>query len=225
VILYTFSGPRGRVVMDSWDGWQMAWNRYMVRHGYLVLAVDVRGSGGYGHLFEEYIHYRFGAQETVDLREVVSFLRRQTYVDAERLGIWGCDYGGHTVVHAMLEFSHGFKAGFADSPITEWGSYDAYFTERYLGFPRKRATEYQDSSALEHARGITGELLVASSADNLEIGPAHLAALQKAMKEAKPATVGKRFRVLNLERADYRTNATRLAGLMEAMSEFFEHTL
>lgn len=225
VILYTFSGPRGRVVMDGWDGWQMAWNRYMVRQGYLVLAVDVRGSGGYGHLFEEYIHYRFGAQEMVDLREVVSFLRRQTYADADRLGIWGCDYGGHTVVHAMLEFPHGFKAGFADSPITEWGSYDAYFTERYLGLPRKRFNEYQDSSALEHARGITGELLVAASADNLEIRPVHLAALQEAMKEAKPATVGKRLHVLKLEGADYRENASRLAVLMEAMTEFFEHKL
>jgi dipeptidyl-peptidase-4 len=225
VILYTFSGPRARVVMDGWDGWQMAWNRFMVRHGYLVLAVDVRGSGGYGHLFEEYIHYRFGAQETSDLREVVSFLRRQTYADASRLGIWGCDYGGHTVVHAMLEFPHGFKAGFADSPITEWGSYDAYFTERYLGLPGKRITEYQDSSALEQARRITGDLLVAASADNLEIRPAHLAALQDAMKEAKPATVGKRLHVLNLEGADYRTNARRLSVLMGAMTEFFEHYL
>jgi dipeptidyl-peptidase-4 len=225
VILYTFSGPHGRVVMDSWDGWQMAWNRYMVRRGYLVLAVDVRGSGGYGHLFEEYIHYRFGAQETVDLREVVSFLRRQTYADADRLGIWGCDYGGHTVVHAMLEFAHGFKAGFADSPITEWASYDAYFTERYLGLPGKRITEYQDSSALEHANDMTGELLVASSAHNLEIRPAHQAALEEAMNEAKPAAVGKRFHVLNLEGADYRTNAARLSGLMAAMTEFFEHHL
>jgi dipeptidyl-peptidase-4 len=203
----------------------MAWNRYMVRHGYLVLAVDVRGSGGYGHLFEEYIHYRFGAQETVDLREVVSFLRRQTYADADRLGIWGCDYGGHTVVHAMLEFSDGFKAGFADAPITEWGSYDAYFTERYLGLPGKRITEYQDSSALEHANDMTGELLVASSAHNLEIRPAHQAALEEAMNEAKPAAVGKRFHVLNLEGADYRTNAARLSGLMAAMTEFFEHHL
>ncbi len=225
LILYTFSGPRGRVVMDGWGGWQMAWNRYMARRGYLVLAVDVRGSGGYGHLFEEYIHYRFGAQETSDLREVVSFLRRQTYVDPERLGIWGCDYGGHTVVHAMLEFSHGFKAGFADSPITDWGSSDAYFTERYLGLPRKRITEYQDSSALEHAKGMTGELLVAASADNPEIRPRHLAALQEALKEAKPATVGKRLHVLNLEGANYRTNAAQLSLLMEAMTEFFEDYL
>lgn len=48
VILYTFAGPQGRVVQDAWSGWQMAWNRHMVSQGYLVLAVDVRGSGDTG---------------------------------------------------------------------------------------------------------------------------------------------------------------------------------
>jgi dipeptidyl-peptidase-4 len=225
VILYTFSGPRGRVVADSWDGWQMVWNRYMVSEGYLVVAVDVRGSGGYGHLFEEYIHYRFGAQETVDLREVLSFLKRQSYVDPERFGIWGCDYGAHTVVHAMLEYPHGFKAGFADSPITDWSGYDAYFTERYLGLPAKHKTEYDDSAALEHARRTTGDLLVAASPGNPIIRADQLAALEKAMKEAKHGAVANRLHVLNLADPAYRRQASGLTTLYSAMTEFFEHTL
>jgi dipeptidyl-peptidase-4 len=214
VIVYTFSGPHGRVVSDSWGGWEMAWNRLMVRKGYLVLAVDVRGSGGYSHLYEEYIHYRFGAQETADLREVVSFLRRQSYVDGERLGIWGRDYGGHTVVHAMFEFPHGFKAGFADSPITDWHEASAYFAERYLGLPAQRHTEYDDSSALENARRMTGELMVAARP-----GDAQLEALQKEMDEPKQAVVAKRFHVFAL------TDAGGLAAMEKAMTEFFEHTL
>jgi len=225
VILYTFSGPRGRVVTDSWDGWQMAWNRFMVSKGYLVVAVDVRGSGGYGHLFEEYIHYRFGAQETVDLREVLSFLKLQPYVDPLRFGIWGCDYGAHTVVHAMLEYPHGFKAGFADSPITDWSQYDAYFTERYLGLPARRKTEYEDSSALEHAARTTGDLLAAFSPDNPIIRADHMEALQKAMKEAKHGAVANRLHVVNIPHPAYRDNPTALAMLLSAMSEFFEHTL
>lgn len=227
VILYTFSGPRERVVADSWGGWQMAWNRYMVGKGYLVLAVDTRGSAGYGHLFEEYIHYRFGAQETADLREVVDFLRRQSYVDPHRIGIWGCDYGAHTVVHAMLEFPNGFKAGFADSPITDWRQHNAYFTERYLGLPARHVTEYDDSSPLENARRITGTLLAAASSGNLLIRPAHLAALQEAMNKAKakhPA-IADRLRVLNLPAADYREKPDELAALLAAMTAFFEQTL
>ncbi len=225
VILYTFSGPRGHVVADSWDGWQMAWNRYMVRKGFLVLAVDVRGSGGYSHLFEEYIHYRLGAQEMADLREVVSYLRRQTYIDAERLGIWGCDYGAHTVIHAMLEFPGGFKAGFADSPIVDWRQYDAYFAERYLGLPHHRKNEYDDSSALESARRITGDLLVAATPSNFIISPAHLQALQTAMAEARQGAVAKRLRVVTMKDVAYRSRPNQLVVLWTAMTEFFDEKL
>ncbi len=218
VILYTFSGPRGRVVEDSWDGWQMEWNRSMVRKGYLVLAVDVRGSAGYGHLFEEYIHYRFGAQETADLREVASYLRRQTYVDGTRLGIWGCDYGAHTVVHAMWQFPGGFKAGFADSPIADWTKYDAYFAERYLGLPAKRINEYDDSTALHDARRMTGTLMVAAGEANLLIRHEHAEALQKAITNVKKnPEVAKRF-FLAPRPGDEKQ-------LMQQMTDFFKQNL
>lgn len=226
LILYTFSGPRGRVVEDSWDGWQMAWNRYMVRKGFLVMAVDVRGSGGYGHLFEEYIHYRFGAQETADLREVVSYLRRQSYVDGARLGIWGCDYGAHTVVHAMLQFPGGFKAGVADSPIIEWTEFDAYFTERYLGLPARRITEYDDSTALDDAARMTGTLLVLGSDKNPWIRAGQVAALQKAFAEVKRnKEVIKRLQVGNVADVDYREHPAELSKVMQRMAEFFEGAL
>ncbi len=219
IILYTFSGPNGRVVSDSWGGWQMAWNRSMVRRGFLVLAVDVRGSGGYSHLFEEYIHYRFGAQENADLREVVSFLRIQTYVDPHRIGIWGCAYGAHTVVHAMFEFPHGFAAGFADSPITDWHQYNAYFTERYLGLPARHVTEYDDSSALENAKRLTGHLLVAAYPNDPIILPAQLAALQDAVLEVKQGALAKQFQVFTPATGNAR------ASLLQAMTDFFEHNL
>ncbi len=227
VIFYTFSGPRGRVVEDAWGGWQMAWNRYMVGRGYLVLAVDTRGSGGYGHLFEEYLHYRLGAQELADLREVVSFLQRQPFVDAQRLGIWGCDYGAHTVVHAMLEFPKGFKAGFADSPITDWRRYDAYFAERYLGLPHGRFTEYEDSSPLENAKRTTGQLFVADSPANRMIRHQQGEALQDAFRQAKSKStpMASHLQVLHIPDSDYREDPHKLAELLTAMTAFFDQHL
>ena len=226
VILYTFAGPGGRVVSDCWGGWQMAWNRYLVDKGYLVLAVDVRGSGGYGHLFEEYIHYRFGAQEVADLREVLGFLRRQTYVDGSRLGIWGCDYGAHIVVHAMLQFPGGFRAGIADSPIVDWTGYDAYFTERYLGLPTTRFNEYRASTVLDDAGLMTGTLMVVSSAGNPMIRKGQVEALQGALSQAKKKeTAIARLHLVDETDANYREDADELAKLLERMTEFFDRTL
>jgi len=36
-----------------------------------------------------------------------------SYVDANRIGIWGWSYGGHMTLHAMFEAGDDFKAGFA----------------------------------------------------------------------------------------------------------------
>ena len=72
------------------------------------------------------------------------FFRTKPYIDPQRFGIWGCDYGAHTAVHAMLEFPNGFEARFADAPITDWHKYNAYFAERYLGLPKQRPREYDD---------------------------------------------------------------------------------
>jgi dipeptidyl-peptidase-4 len=186
----------------------------------MVIAVDARGSGGYGHYFEEYIHYRMGAQELADLREVFAYLSRLPYVDPKRIGIWGCDYGAHIVIHAMLEFPNGFAAGFADSPITNWNIYNAYFIERYLGLPAHRYVEYDDSSPLGGARRLQGKLLVASSpADNF-IKPDQLAALQKALDKAK-----KPLEILSFPNPDYRSDAASLTKLMNRMADFFTSSL
>ena len=225
VIVYTFAGPQGRVAQDAWSGWQMVWNRHMVSQGYLVLAVDVRGSGGYGHRFEEPMHYQFGAQGIADLREVVSFLRQQSYVDPARLGIWGSDFGGYTAVQAMLAFPGGFKAGFADSPITEWRDYNAYFTERYLGLPQSRVTEYDSSSPFDNSRRLTGTLLVASSADHPLTSPLHIEKLRKAMGALKNPDVVKRLQVLNLANGYRDGNDAELARLMTTLTQFFKDTL
>ena len=217
IILYVFAGPEGNVAKDEWDGWQMQWNRSMTKLGFLVLAVDVRGSGGYGHLFEEYIHYRLGAQETADLREVVSYLHQLKFVDGDRIGIWGRDYGAHTVVHAMWEFPGGFKAGFADSPIADWKTYDAYFTERYLGLPSTRFNEYKDSSPVSNARRMTGTLMVTTDPHSMFIHSDHLAALQKAIAGVKNPQVPKRFHVVPYPAS--------IELLKEQLTEFFKSTL
>jgi dipeptidyl-peptidase-4 len=186
-----------------------------------VLAVDVRGPGGYGHLFEEPIHHRFGAQETGDIREVADFLKRQPFVDGSRLGIWGCDYGAHTTVHAMLTMPGLFRAGFADSPITDWQAYNAYFAERYLGLPRKRSSEYDDSSPLDSAKRLTGKLLVAASPNNPLIREEHVAALREVIAKVKNPDVPKRLEILTMAAAGYREDPDALAKILERVTQFF----
>ncbi len=161
VLVYTYGGPHAQVVLKVWSGNTLLWHQMMAQKGFVIFALDNRGSAGRGHLFEEPIHYRFGAQELSDQRDGVEWLKEQPYVDGTRIGIWGWSYGGHMTLHAMFDMPGVFKAGFAGGPVTNWRYYDTIYTERYLGLIPQREHSYDESSPIENARNLKGKLLVA----------------------------------------------------------------
>ena len=162
VIVYTYGGPHAQVVRNAWGGANFLWHEMMAQNGFLIFAVDNRGSSGRGHLFEEPIHYRLGAQELSDQRDGVRYLRSLPYVDGTRIGIWGSSYGGQMTLHAMFRDAGDFKAGFAGSPVSDWKLYDTIYTERYLGQPSVRVEEYEESSPVKTAGQLQGKLLIAA---------------------------------------------------------------
>ncbi len=133
----------------------------MAQKGYIIFALDNRGSAGRGHLFEEPIHFRLGAQELSDQRDGVAYLKTLPYVEGNRIGIWGWSYGGHMTLHAMFEASGEFKVGFAGGPVTDWRYYDSIYTERYMGLPQKNKVNYEESSPVKNAAHLKGKLLIA----------------------------------------------------------------
>ncbi|HXM90166.1 MAG TPA: DPP IV N-terminal domain-containing protein, partial [Candidatus Dormibacteraeota bacterium] len=145
VLVYTYGGPHVQVVTNEWLRSTFLWHQLMAQKGYIIFALDNRGSAGRGHLFEEPIHYRLGAQELSDQRDGAAYLKSLPYVDANRMGIWGWSYGGHMTLHAMFEDWNDFKAGFAAAPVTDWHYYDSIYTERYLGPLPQNENYYKES--------------------------------------------------------------------------------
>ena len=158
----------------------------MAQKGYIIFALDNRGSDGRGHLFEEPIHFRLGAQELSDQRDGAAYLKSLPYVDPGRIGIWGWSYGGHMTLHAMFEDPEDFKAGFAGGPVTDWHYYDSIYTERYLGLLPVNNEYYQASSPIEKAKQLQGKLLIAHGTgdDNVHFANT-LALLNELIEEGK----------------------------------------
>jgi dipeptidyl-peptidase-4 len=163
VILYIAGGPGEQTVREAWGGDISLWLALMAQNGYIVFAVDHRGSAGRGHLFEEPLHLRLSAAEMADLRDEVLYLRSQPGIDKTRIGICGWGYGGFLTLHGMLDRPLLFKAGFAGSPITDWHLYDAVFAERYLEDPTRNQDGWLSSSPLENAKNLSAPLLLAQA--------------------------------------------------------------
>jgi dipeptidyl-peptidase 4 len=184
VLVYTYGGPHAQVVRDAWGGPTFLWHELMAQKGYIIFSLDNRGSAGRGHLFEEPIHFRLGAQELADQRDGAAYLKSLPYVDAKRLGIWGWSYGGHMTLHAMFEDPEDFKAGFAGGPVTDWMYYDSIYTERYLGLPQGNEESYDESSPVKNAAHLKGKLLIAHGTGDDNVHFANTLALINALIEA-----------------------------------------
>lgn len=163
VIVYMAGGPGEQLVRDAWGGPTGLWMRSMAEKGYIVFALDNRGTAGRGHYFEEPIHFRLSAQELGDQRDGINYLRSLPYVDSTRLGVCGWGYGGFLVVHAMLDRPVAFKAGFAGAPIVDWHFYDAVYAERYLDDSVIHADGWDSSTAFGNrsTHFFKGQLMIA----------------------------------------------------------------
>lgn len=161
VIVYTYGGPHAQVVLNAWQGTSFLWHHLMAQKGYIIFALDNRGSSGRGHVFEEAIQYRLGIPELDDQRDGVAWLQNQPWVDPNRIGIWGWSYGGYMTLRAMFQASDLFKVGFAGGPVTDWHYYDSIYTERYMGLPQQHESGYQESSPITFSKELKGKLLIA----------------------------------------------------------------
>jgi len=63
-------------------------------NGYVVVAVNYRGSNGRGSAYQKAIFADWGGKEVVDLLGAMDHVQTLPFVDADRLGIGGWSYGG-----------------------------------------------------------------------------------------------------------------------------------
>jgi dipeptidyl-peptidase-4 len=160
VLVYVYGGPGAQLVVNRWGSTRFLFMQYLARKGLIIFSVDNRGSWGRGHAFEAHIHRRLGEIELRDQVAGVEFLKRQPWVDPERIGVYGGSYGGYMTLVAMNRAPEHFKVGIAYAPVTDWRLYDTIYTERYMDTPQDNPEGYRDSAPLNHAEGLGGRLLI-----------------------------------------------------------------
>lgn len=163
VILFQYSGPGSQQVTNSWNAGSMgqggAFDYYLAQQGFIVVCVDGRGTGGRGSEFEKAVYQRLGELESKDQVETALWLGKQSYVDKNRIGIWGWSYGGFNTLMSMSEGRGVFKAGVAVAPPTDWRFYDTVYTERYMRTPKENPDGYA-VNPIERAAKLHGALLI-----------------------------------------------------------------
>lgn len=85
---------------SAWnDSWSYRWNpEVFANAGYVVFAPNPRGSTGYGQQFVNEISGDWGGKPYVDIMNgVAEVLRRNSFLDRNRIGAAGASYGGYMI--------------------------------------------------------------------------------------------------------------------------------
>ena len=164
VIMYQYGGPGSQQVLNQWgigmNGNGAILEQYLCQEGYICVCVDNRGTGGRGADFEKCTYLRLGELEARDQVETALWLGQQSYVDKDRIGIWGWSYGGWNTLMSMSEGRPVFRAGVAIAPPTNWRFYDTVYTERYMRTPQENQQGYDDVNPIARASQLHGALLI-----------------------------------------------------------------
>lgn len=156
VYLYTYGGPHAQVVTNSWGP---GIDQYMAQQGFIVFALDNRGSARRGVKFESGIYKHMGSVELDDQLVGVNYLKSLDYVDANKIGIFGWSYGGFMTLKAMTK-SDQFAIGVSVAPVADYKLYDTFYTERYMSTPQLNPDGYNTTAVFDDVKNIINPLMV-----------------------------------------------------------------
>jgi dipeptidyl-peptidase-4 len=183
VIVYVYGGPTGQLVADAWSK-NLLVEQYWVRQGYLVFTLDNRGIVHYGTAFQAPVYKGLGVVDVADQLRGVEWLKRQDYVDGERIGVFGWSYGGYMTLMMLMQSPGSLAAGAAVAPVTDWALYDTHYTERYMGTPREDAEAYRLADVLTHATQLGDPLLLVHGMADDNVLFAHSTRLMEALQQS-----------------------------------------
>lgn len=171
-MVWVHGGPGGQSRLNYFGFIQA-----LVNSGYTILAVNNRGSSGYGKTFYKMDDQKHGE---VDLQDCIwgkKYLQTLDYVDEDRIGIIGGSYGGYMTMAALTFAPEEFDVGVNIFGVTNWlrtlkstppwwaAFRDALFQE--LGDPfTDDSVRLHRISPLFHAENVTKPLMVLQGAND-----------------------------------------------------------
>jgi dipeptidyl-peptidase 4 len=161
ILFNVYGEPAGQTVVDRWGGDNL-YHRAIANEGYLIASVDNQGTPApKGRAWRKCI---FGAVGVLSSKQqaaaVRAIARERSYVDIDRVAVWGWSGGGTNTLNLMFRSPDLYKVGMSVAPVPDQRIYDSIYQERYMGLPQDNVEGYKASSAINFADGLQGKLLL-----------------------------------------------------------------
>lgn len=166
VMVYLYGGSHAQLVQNKWLYGAGYFDLYMAQQGYIVFTMDNRGSDARGRDFTRVTHRQLGQAEMADQMKGIEFLKSKSFVDPNRLGIFGWSFGGFMTTSFMVQHPGIFQTAVAGGPVIDWKYYEVMYGERYMDTPQENPEGYAKTSLLDKAKFLEGNLLIIHGAQD-----------------------------------------------------------
>ncbi len=171
-LVWVHGGPGGQSRVSYFSLIQ-----YLVNHGYAIIAVNNRGSSGYGKSFFKMDNLKHGDVDLQDCIYAKNYMQETGWVDETRIGIIGGSYGGYMVMAALCFTPEEFDVGVNIFGVTNWlrtlksipPYWESFRKALYaeLGDPTTAdSVRLYDISPVFHADKVTKPLMVLQGAND-----------------------------------------------------------
>ena len=170
IIEYIYSGPGDQYVPKSFTPW--LWNLAdLAELGFIVVQLDAMTTSFRTREFEEVCYKNLADGGFPDrIAWIKAAAERYPYMDAERVGIYGCSAGGQNALAALLFHGDFYKAGYAACGCHDNRMDKIWWNEQWMGYPVD--SSYVRCSNLENAHRLERPLMLVVGEMDDNVDPA-----------------------------------------------------
>lgn len=158
VLFNVYGEPWGAVAIDSWGS---MFNTLLTQQGYIVIAMDNRGTPCLkGSEWRKSIYRKIGIINARDQALAAKEILKRPYLDDERVAVWGWSGGGSMTLNLLFQYPEIYHTGMSVAPVANQLLYDNAYQERYMGLPSENMEDFINGSPISHAKNLKGNLLL-----------------------------------------------------------------
>ena len=159
--------------------------QYYTSRGWSVLAVNYRGSSGFGRSYRNALNGRWGELDVWDCEDGVRFLAGQRRIDPNRVAIRGGSAGGFTTLAALC-MTTTFKSGashYGIGDLTALANDTHKFESHYLHTLLANEDNLKTRSPINHLDGLACPVIFFQGGEDKVVPPNQAEAMVAALKE------------------------------------------
>ena len=137
-------------------------SQYFAQQGYVILTPDYRGSSGFSRDWTTGAFHDLGGGETQDVNGGADYLKTLSYVDPNRIGIWGLSYGGFMTLQSIIRAPKLFACAIDVAGVGDWATWTTggALLGRLGSTPATDPDFYDRSAPVKHLDQIQRPLMI-----------------------------------------------------------------